>query len=139
MLSPLPAAAKCESGSVSGEVIYVRDGDTIELGAMAIRLNGLAAPEWGEAGGDQASDAMRVLVLGKVVTCALDGARTYDRCAAICTLDGADIAEELVRQGLARDCERFSGGRYQEAELQAAQGGATIGETYKLPRYCRKR
>jgi endonuclease YncB( thermonuclease family) len=49
--------------------------------------------------------------------------QTYDRCAAICTVDGADIAEELVRQGLGPDCPRFSGGRYQAAERQAAAAG----------------
>ena len=31
---------------------------------------------------------MRELVLGKVVTCELDGEATYDRCAAICHLAG---------------------------------------------------
>ena len=36
----------------------------------------------------------------------------------------------MVRSGLARDCPRFSGGRYAEAERQAAGGGATIGGVY---------
>jgi hypothetical protein len=66
----------------------------------------------------------------------LDGSQTYDRWAAICTLDGADVVADLVRLGLARDCPRYSGGRYQAAELQAATQGATIGETYALPGYC---
>jgi micrococcal nuclease len=72
-LAPLPAAAACPVGTVTGEVTYVRDGDTIELGALAIRLNGLAAPEWNEPGGQEATDAMKALVLGKTVTCQLDG------------------------------------------------------------------
>ena len=80
----------------------MRDKDTIELGAIAIRLNGLAAPEWDEPGGEEASDAMRDLVRGKEITCELDGDQTYDRCAAIGTLEGADIAAELVELGLAR-------------------------------------
>jgi endonuclease YncB( thermonuclease family) len=114
----------------------VRDKDTIELGAIAIRLNGLAAPEWDEPGGEEASDAMRDLVRGEEITCELDGDQTYDRCAAICTLEGADIAAELVELGLARDCERYSGGRYQAAEVQAAERGSAIRETYRLPGYC---
>ena len=77
---------------------------------------------------------MRDLVLGKLVTCELDGEVTYDRCTAICYLDGADIAAELVLLGLARDCRRYSDGRYEQAELHAAQQGATIGETYELHR-----
>ena len=57
----------------------------------------------------------------------LDGSRTYDRCAGICYVGGKDVAAELVRQGLARDCPRYSGGRYAAAERQAAAEGATIG------------
>jgi endonuclease YncB( thermonuclease family) len=53
--------------------------------------------------------------------------QTYDRCAAICTVDGADIAEELVRQGLGPDCPRFSGGRYQQAELRGRRAGRRAG------------
>lgn len=124
---------------LTGQVTFVRDGDTIELGATAIRLSGLAAPEWDALGGFEATAAMRELVLGKVVTCELDGEATYDRCAAICHLHGTDISEEMVLMGLARDCPRYSGGRYRAAEQQAADGGATIRETYSLPGYCTPR
>jgi hypothetical protein len=55
--------------------------------------------------------------------CELDGERTHDRCAGVCYLNGTDIAQVMVRQGLARDCPRFSGGRYAAAEPQAAAGG----------------
>jgi endonuclease YncB( thermonuclease family) len=69
----------------------------------------------------------------------LDGKRTHDRCVGVCYLDGVDIAAEMVRQGIARDCPRFSNGRYRDAELKAASAGATIGQTYRLPGYCRAR
>jgi micrococcal nuclease len=82
---------------------------------------------------------MRELVLGKVVTCELHGEATYDRCAAICHLNGTDISEEMVRMGLARDCPRYSDGRYRAAEQQAADGGATIRTSYPLPGYCTAR
>ena len=121
------------------QATYVRDGDTIEVGPMAIRLNGLAAPEWDAPGGEEATDAMKALVLGKAVRCELDGSATYDRCAAICYLEGADISEALVAKGLARDCPRYSGGRYDEIEQAAVDQGATIRETYRLPGYCARR
>ena len=54
---------------------------------------------------------MRELVAGRGLYCELDGSRTHDRCAGVCYLNGADIAAILVRQGLARDCPWFSGGR----------------------------
>jgi micrococcal nuclease len=132
-------AVSCPTGTLTAVVTFVRDGDTIEVGGMAIRLNGLAAPESGEPGGDEATAAMKELVLDREVRYELDGERTHDRCVAVCYMDGADIAAVLVSQGLARDCERFSGGRYRAAEQQAADGGATIRASYSLPGYCRDR
>ena len=110
LLAGSPAeAASCPTGSLMAVVTFVRDGDTIEVGGMPIRLGGLAAPEADEPGGDQAAAAMNELVLDREVRCDLDGERTYDRCVAVCYLDGVDIAATMVSQGLARDCERFSG------------------------------
>jgi endonuclease YncB( thermonuclease family) len=82
---------------------------------------------------------MSSLVLGRELRCELDGGRTHDRCVGVCYLDGADIAVTMVRQGLARDCQRFSGGRYAEAERRATAEGSTIGRTYRLPGYCQRR
>jgi len=75
----------------------------------------------------------------KEIRCQLTGKRTYDRCVAVCYLDGADIEAIMVRTGYARDCPRYSGGRHREAERQAAADGATIGRIYALPGYCRTR
>lgn len=96
-------------------------------------------PEWDARGGFEATAAMRELVLGELVSCELDGEATHDRCAAICYLNGTDLSEEMVRMGLARDCPRYSGGRYGAAEQQAAAAGATIRASYPLPGYCTAR
>ena len=77
------------------------------------------------------------LVQGRMVRCDLDGTRTYDRCAGVCYLDAVDLSEAMIRRGLARDCPRFSGGRYAEVEHQAAADGATIGRAYPLPGHWR--
>ena len=100
------SSASCARGPLNGTVTYVRDGDTIEVGGVAVRLAGLAAPEWDEPGGRAATSAMRRMVDGRQVRCKLDGSRTYDRCAGVCYLDGRDNAAELVRAGLERDCPR---------------------------------
>jgi micrococcal nuclease len=140
LLAATPAdSAKCPRGTLTGAVTYVRDGDTIVVGSMPIRLNGLAAPEGDEPGGARATRAMLELVEGREVRCELDGQRTYDRCVAVCYLEGVDIAAEMVAAGLARDCPRFSGGRYREAERQAAAAGAAIRASYQLPGYCTPR
>ena len=140
LLAASPAHGRqCERGTLAGAVSHVRDGDTLEVSGRAIRLQGLAAPEGDEPGGREATKAMRQMVDGRELRCELDGERTHDRCVAVCYLNGADIAEAMVRAGLARDCPRFSGGRYRAAEVQAVAAGATIGGSYRLPGYCRPR
>jgi endonuclease YncB( thermonuclease family) len=76
------------------------------------------------------------LVEGRTLGCELNGERTHDRCVGICYLEGVDIAAEMVRRGVARDCRHFSGGRYGDAETQAAAAAAPIARTYMLPGYC---
>jgi micrococcal nuclease len=139
LTAPPADAAKCPRGNLTGQVTYVRDGDTIVLGSMPIRLNGLAAPEGDEAGGAAATQTMIELVQGRTLRCELDGERTHDRCVGVCYLEGEDVSEIMVHRGVARDCPRFSQGRYAEAERHAAVGGATIGRIYTLPGYCRPR
>jgi micrococcal nuclease len=131
--APTLTAAPGPRGTLTGQVTFVRDGDTIVVGSMPIRLNGLAAPEWDEPGGDAAMDAMIKLVAGRTLRCELNGERTHDRCVGVCYLQGVDISAEMVRRGVARDCPRFSGGRYHVIEAQAAADGATIRQTYQLP------
>jgi micrococcal nuclease len=121
------AAAPCPRDTLTAQATFVRDGDTIVVGSAPIRLNGLAPPEWDEPGGDAAMNAMIELVAGRTLRCELNRERTHDRCVGVCYLEGADISAEMVRRGVARDCPRFSGGRYQQAEAQAAAAGATIG------------
>jgi micrococcal nuclease len=119
-------------------VIHLREGDTFELGPMAIRLQGIAAPEWNAPSGDEATDAVKALVLGREPQCELIGNGTYDRCVAVCYHDSADVEAIMVGNGFARDCPRFSGRRHAGAERHTAREGATITRTYRLPGYCRR-
>jgi endonuclease YncB( thermonuclease family) len=66
------------------------------------------------------------------VICDLTQERTRGQRVGWCYLDGQDIAEALVRAGLARDCPRFSGGQYAADEPPAARG-------LPFPSYCRPR
>ena len=88
------------------EVTYIRDGDTIEVGGLPIRLQGLAGPEGDEPGGSEATQTMRRMALGRKVRCELDGERAHDRCFGVRYLDGVDLSEVMIRRGLARDCPR---------------------------------
>ena len=134
---PIALDAQAENLTLEGTVSHVRDGDTIELGPIAVRLQGIAAPERDEPGGSIAADAMRDLVLGKDVRCDLTGDRSHDRVIGVCFLDdGRDVGEVMVFQGNARDCRRFSRGRYADAERHARAMGHDLSRIYMLPGYC---
>jgi endonuclease YncB( thermonuclease family) len=131
-------AARAAPSAFAGDVTRVRDGDTIEVEGVAVRLQGVAAPERRDPLGRLAAEAMRDFVLGQRVVCHPDGTRSRDRIVAVCELAGVDLGAYLVRLGLARDCPRFSGGRYRP--LEAALGDdAPILRLYTLPSYCRPR
>jgi endonuclease YncB( thermonuclease family) len=132
-----PGLSALERAPIVGRVTEVRDGDTIEVDGRPIRLQGLAAPELRQPLGREASRFLRRLTLGRQVSCEPDGTRTYDRAVAVCRLDGRDLAAILVARGLARDCRRYSLGRYAAAEQAARQAGAAITRLYRLPGYCR--
>jgi micrococcal nuclease len=130
LLSTIPALAA--QTILTGDVTRVRDGDTIEVGKIPIRLNGVSAPEMNELLGPQSKAFMSNLVMGKRVRCKLDGTKTHDRWVGICYREGQDIGAAVIGAGLALDCPKFSGGRYENFERRSAAG------QIKLPEYCEK-
>ena len=134
-----PAVAWQKGQVIEGRAT-AKDGDGIVIRGTEIRMQGVAAPEDNgyrvDAGGPEATRALSSLVDGEVVTCRLDGSRTRGRPVGICTLDGQDLGAVLIRNGYARDCPRYSGGRYRAAEMQARAGGADLSGIYELPGYC---
>lgn len=117
---------------VVGEA-HVIDGDTLRIaGTTKVRLSGLAAPERNEPGGAAATQFMREKLTGRNVRCELSGESTYDRQVGTCYLESVDVAEMIVSAGLARDCPRYSGGRYARFEGEDARN-------LPFPDYCRLR
>ncbi len=101
-LAAIPAVAALEE--FSGEVVEVRDGDTIEVLRngleVEIRLAGVDAPETGQAYAKLARDGLAHAVLGKVVDVRVLG-RDLDTCLlARVYLGEFDINLELVKAGL---------------------------------------
>ena len=141
------AGDACPGVALSGPVKRVYDGDTIEVLGVPIRLQGIAAPELSEPGGLAIAGAVWDLVAGHTVRCELTGEWSPDGCIGRCSVGGradflersVDLAAVLVRDGLARDCPRTSGGRYRDEERRAVAGGAKIRRVYPLPDYCRTR
>ncbi|WP_322868172.1 thermonuclease family protein [Aquicoccus sp. G2-2] len=106
---------------LKGRVTKVRDVDTIVVAGTPIRLNGVDGPETSTRVGRDAKFFMERLVGGRIVTCELNGERTYDRWVGVCFLNGEDIGGIAVKEGHALDCNRYSGGRYRELETRAAR------------------
>jgi endonuclease YncB( thermonuclease family) len=117
----------------------VVDGDTIVVGETRIRLEGIDAPEAGQACrrrlvgwwacGTEATGALASMIEGKPVRCEPQGLDKYRRVLAVCFLAGQDINAWMVRQGLAWAFVRYSQ-RYvqQEKEARALRLGIWQGE-----------
>jgi endonuclease YncB( thermonuclease family) len=81
-------------------VTRVRDGDTIVVGLIPIRIANLDCAEKGTTAGEAATARVRTLVTGAQLTCTLEGRRSYDREVGLCALpDGRDLGEVLIGEG----------------------------------------
>lgn len=116
------------------------DGDTVAVAGVHVRLQGVAAPEIAhpelgieeEPGGPEAAAFMARLVNGRTLACEPTGERSRGRPVGVCRLDGRDVGAAVIAAGLARECPRFSRGRYAKIETEA-------GRRLPLPGYCTPR
>lgn len=96
---------------------YVTDGDTIVINKTQIRLFGVDAPELDHPYGQKAKWAMVKLCKGQIVRAEVTDTDVHGRTVARCYLqDGRDLSAEMVKQGLAIDWAKFSGGVYSSLE-----------------------
>jgi endonuclease YncB( thermonuclease family) len=91
---------------VSGRVVRVMDGDTVEVldinrNTHRIRLSGIDAPERGQAFGNRAKQALSSLVGGKHVMVIADKRDRYQRLIGKIITEGKDANLALVRDGMA--------------------------------------
>ncbi|MEL7211646.1 MAG: thermonuclease family protein [Pseudomonadota bacterium] len=86
---------------IEGPVTHVRDGDTIEIGAVVIRLAALDCAELGTAEGARAKTAMAALVAGQVLRCTDLGPDRYGRTLGQCQrgTDATTLSEHMVEDG----------------------------------------
>jgi micrococcal nuclease len=96
--------------TISGPA-YVQDGDTIYIARQAVRLYGIDAEELDEPHGQAAKEHLEALTRGRIVHCKLEG-WSYQRRVGVC--DWLNI--QMVADGYALDCARYSGGRYRQFE-----------------------
>lgn len=132
------SSSKARQISAHANLTRVIDADTIVVGSTKVRLDGIAAPEMEHRTYSDGRQFM-VLLLGKTtqVECNLEGRMSHDREIGRCffvTQDGQriDPQAEIVKAGLARDCPRYSGGKYKRLET-------TESKALPLPTYCEER
>lgn len=98
------------------------DGDTLVIRNTQIRLFGIDAPELDHPYGKKAKWALISLCKGQYVEAEVLAKDDHGRTVARCTLDeGADLSSEMVRQGLALDWPKYSGGEYRPFETPDAR------------------
>ena len=117
-LAPLLIAAGCLWAStaladnLTGQASII-DGDTIEIHGTRIRLWGIDAPESNQLCRDDeslqyqcgatAANELDAFIARRPVDCSPVSLDRYGRTVAVCSIDGVDPAEWLVRNGLALD------------------------------------
>ena len=96
----------------------------LQLTKIVVRISGIDAPERGQWYGDVATLHLQWLISGKDVGLKLKQKDSYGRWIATVYLNGADISEEMLKEGLAWHYkEHDSNPRYAQLEAEAKQAG----------------
>jgi endonuclease YncB( thermonuclease family) len=122
--------------------VHVVDGDTLRMGDLPIRLEGLDAPELDQICrrggrpyrcGEHAREALVRLVAGRPVRCRADGRDRYGRSLARCRVGERDLGAVLVEKG---DAIAYGGYETEEARARTRRAGVWAGE-FEEPRLWR--
>jgi endonuclease YncB( thermonuclease family) len=139
-----PVAQPVSAGTViEAARVTVIDGDTLDVGAVRVRLLGVDAPELGQrcasgrgdgawTCGARAAERLSALVDGAPVSCDPMGRDGYGRTLAVCRVRGEDIGEALVREGLAWAFRRYSD-NYAPAEDAARRARHGVWRAETMP------
>jgi endonuclease YncB( thermonuclease family) len=114
----------------------VFDVDTLDISGTRIRLWGIDAPESnqlcrGEDSiqyqcGTEAAGSLDSFLMGRPIDCAPISLDQYGQTFAVCSVDGMDLGDWLVRNGLALDWPQYSKGKYDKAQRDAEHAGRGI-------------
>lgn len=92
--------------TLKGKIVRVSDGDTVVLldsnnKQHKIRLDGIDAPEKGQAYGNKSKEYLSSLIAGKTVIVEYEKKDMYKRILGTIYYKGKNINEEMVRSGYA--------------------------------------
>ena len=84
----------------------LRDGDTIEIDGIAIRLAALNCPENDTQIGKYATKVAKQFA-GLQALCELTGAKTYDRLVGYCKINGTDFGLYMMNNSACKVWEKY--------------------------------
>ena len=124
------AVAGAAHADVTGRVVGVTDGDTLAVldgtRQVRVRLWGIDAPERGQPWSSRSREALAARAMHRDAIVATRGTDGYGRTLARVAVDGADLGEAQLRDGLAWVYRRYSKDRAMiaiEDEARAARRG----------------
>jgi endonuclease YncB( thermonuclease family) len=121
----ITAFAQEPGQTITGEVVAVKDGDTIDVlyggRAVTVRLHGIDAPEMGQPFGNTAKQAASRYAFNKVARIRITDVDRYGRLVGEVNVAGGELNEMLVRDGLAWWYRRYAprDGRLESLERAA--------------------
>jgi endonuclease YncB( thermonuclease family) len=108
----------------------------LEIHGTRIRLWGIDAPESSQLCRDdeslqyqcgaKAANELDAFIARRPVGCSPVSLDQYRRTVAVCSIDGVDLAEWSVRNGLALDWPMYSKGKYGKAQRDAEHAGRGV-------------
>jgi endonuclease YncB( thermonuclease family) len=140
VLACLPGLAAAEEILAPARVI---DGDTVDVAGLAIRLEGIDAPELAQtcrdAGGGEVAcgrDAARhleMLIGGREILCTGTARDGYGRLIARCDAGSGDLGRQMVADGAALAFAKFSDAYAAEEAMARKAGTGLWAMTFETP------
>lgn len=142
-----PTRAEAAADRLEG-VGRVIDGDTLDVGAVRVRLYGIDAfersqmcdgPQGPWACGAAATRALKDRAEGRRLVCQVLDTDRYGRKVSRCERDGVDVARALVAEGLALAYRRYSRDYIDEELAAEARGAGAWNGSFDRPEQWRRR
>ena len=95
-----------QTSIIEGKITHVRDGDTLEIENIPVRLAALDCPENNTPEGRYATKIAKQFE-GSQALCELTGAKSYDRFVGYCSINGKDYGEILISQSACRVWKKY--------------------------------
>jgi micrococcal nuclease len=127
VLFSLPLAWVEANDEISGKVIAVIDGNTIEVSTnddtYKIMFFGIDCPELEQEYGEKAKQFTEKLLINKQVEFKIIGKDRWGTRLAVITIDGSDTRQAILQEGLAWTAEKNSNEELEQIKNEAKKKG----------------